>query len=164
MTIFPDFFIINNKLLLVFIAEELEALHCCIQSHKSCPEFWLRLGLCYAGLFKIDLPGCSLLRSNLEDQEPCCAFNTKSSHESSGEQNGSSLPASSECAMPSSSSLATSSSSHCSNNSSDKENENTLKCEVCTLGVQIVSSCLIHTKYVLFFFLSVLCCREEMYR
>lgn len=124
--------------------EELEALHHCLQTHKTCPEFWLRLGLCYAGLFKIDLPGYSVLRSNLDDQEPCCAFNTKSACERS-EQTDSNMPSSSECAIASSSSSLL-----CTDDCSNTENEtSTLKCEICTLGIQIVSSCLIHTRALL---------------
>lgn len=124
--------------------EELEALHCCIHTHKSCPEFWLRLGLCYSGLFKIDLPGCSLVQSSLEgDQEPCCAFNCKSACRDTPDK---AVPTcSSDSAIAS-----TSTSSTCTENcSTEGEDEDSSKCDICTLGVQIVSSCLIHTKMLM---------------
>ncbi|KAF8782539.1 hypothetical protein HNY73_012808 [Argiope bruennichi] len=56
--------------------EELEALHQCLEAHKSCPEFWHRLGLCYAGLFNIDLPEYSTTEPNPEI-EACCTFKSR---------------------------------------------------------------------------------------
>ncbi|KFM65666.1 hypothetical protein X975_21053, partial [Stegodyphus mimosarum] len=126
--------------------EELEALHCCIEAHKSCPEFWLRLGLCYAGLFKIDLPDYSILKSVM-DSEPCCAFNSKLTSSSECSETVTkdvpydSKAASAENAVPSSSTSA--SADPCSTN------DDITKCEICTLGIQIVSSCLIHTRVLL---------------
>lgn len=134
----------NSTVIFIFyFTEELEALHYCVEAHKSCPEFWMRLGLCYAGLFKINLPGYPVLKSNTEeDQEPCCAFNMKTTCQNQDSQEKDISPSDStqECA------IASSSSSPCTDACSESE-ESTSKCELCTLGVQIVSSCLIHTRY-----------------
>ncbi|XP_054706232.1 uncharacterized protein C8orf76 homolog [Uloborus diversus] len=128
--------------------EELEALHCCIDAHKSCPEFWLRLGLCYAGLFKINLPGCSAFNSVLESEcEPCCAFSSKqySCHCSSVQEKEVLSPPAVESAIPSCSS-SSSTKDICSSTESTVD---TNKCEICALGVQIVSTCLIHTRVLM---------------
>lgn len=128
--------------------EELEALHCCLEVHKSCPEFWLRLGLCYAGLFKLDLPEQSAQR-RAEEQEACCVFSAK--------RNLCSLPQLEE-SVPTGATLNCSAESAISINSAstpDKCSSATSqevvpsKCDICTLGTQLVSSCFIHTKMLI---------------
>ncbi|XP_071035892.1 zinc fingers and homeoboxes protein 1 isoform X6 [Parasteatoda tepidariorum] len=120
--------------------EELEALHSCMHAHKVCPEYWLRLGLCYAGLFKINLPGFSLTRAEDEESESemCCAFNSKQYK----------LPSTHLPKL-----VSTSESANSSPNKQLDENsspaileDDTVKCDFCSLGIQIVSSCLIRTK------------------
>ncbi|KAG8187659.1 hypothetical protein JTE90_005511 [Oedothorax gibbosus] len=132
-------------------AEELEALHCCLEAHKLCPEFWQRLALCYAGLFKLRLPDFpSTPDQEPEDEELCCDFKAKRSPLLQGKDKCS-KSASAEELLPSPNSdlvcpslegdrLTAASEETCTESS---------KCELCMLGIQIVSSCLIRTRMLM---------------
>lgn len=118
--------------------EELEALHYCLQTHKNSPQYWMRLGYCYAGLFSIQLPGNKpLLKSS--EVEMCCAFKSKTF---------STLPSSPKCPVGSmleqvASKLEAIASS--SSVSPPQTEPDTPKCDVCTIGTQMISSCFIKT-------------------
>ncbi|GFR06165.1 c8orf76 [Trichonephila clavata] len=116
--------------------EELEALHHCLEANKLCPEFWLRLGLCYAGLYKIALPEYSMTVL-CEKLEACCAFRSRinSIRQSETQENNTQSP-----------NLVCSAESATSESSSEVFNN---KCYDCLSGTLMVSSCLIHTRMLI---------------
>ncbi|XP_055934980.1 uncharacterized protein C8orf76 homolog isoform X1 [Argiope bruennichi] len=121
--------------------EELEALHQCLEAHKSCPEFWHRLGLCYAGLFNIDLPEYSTTEPNPEI-EACCTFKSRLNscrHPQAQENN----PSANLVCSSDSATTCCGISSTTDESSGDVANS---KCQICTLGTLTVSSCLIRTR------------------
>ncbi|GFS54060.1 hypothetical protein NPIL_155781 [Nephila pilipes] len=118
--------------------EELEALHQCLDAHKSSPEFWFRLGLCYAGLYKISLPGYSMT-TLCEKQEACCAFRLR--------MNSVKHPQAQETNTPSANLVCVAENATAANECSSEVFSN--KCSVCTYETFMVSSCLIRTKMLI---------------
>ncbi|PRD21556.1 UNVERIFIED_CONTAM: C8orf76 [Trichonephila clavipes] len=117
---------------------ELEALHQCLEANKLCPEFWLRLGLCYAGLYKIYLPEYSMT-ALCEKLEACCAFKSKINSIKHPETQENNTPSPNLVCSPESAMTASESSSEAFSN----------KCYVCQYETFMVSSCLIHTRMLI---------------
>ncbi|GIY83955.1 uncharacterized protein CDAR_176091 [Caerostris darwini] len=123
-------------------AAELEALHHCLETHKSWPEFWYRLGLAYAGLFEIDLPGYYTSKPS-QEEETCCRFKSKlnlSKHPRSQENDSPSAEL--ECAIQSTMPC------DCGNCETHAalSLERTGKCQNCFLGTYTIASCMIKTR------------------